>query len=144
VITSDAVSWVVEPVSLPPAKYLESLKTEMKTKTNDPIFLSNNISKLVWYNRCHEGKKINIGCLSLGRARILHMPGELFVEYQLAAKEERPDLFIAMAAYGDYGPGYICTSIAYKQGGYEAGMASGVTDEAEAVLMAAIKNLLLR
>ena len=62
-----------------------------------------------------EGKKTDISCLSLGRARILHMPGELFVEYQLAAKAERPDLFVAMAAYGDYGPEYICTDIAYSR-----------------------------
>ena len=54
-----------------------------------------------------------------GRARVLHMPGELFVEYQLAAQKLRPDLFVAMAAYGDYGPGYIGTEVAYPQGGYE-------------------------
>ena len=58
------------------------------------------------------------------------MPGELFVEYQLAAKALRPDLFIAMAAYGDYGPEYICTDAAYKEGGYEASSASGVTGKA--------------
>jgi hypothetical protein len=141
-ITADGVSWVVESVALAPAKYLESMNKEMKTKAADPIFLTNNISKLVWYKRCKKGKKIDIGCLSLGRARILHMPGELFVEYQLAAKAERPDLFVAMAAYGDYGPEYIGTAIAYKQGGYETGTASGVTEEAEEVLMTAIKNLL--
>ena len=78
----------------------------------------------------------------LGRARILHMPGELFVEYQLAAKAERPDLFIAMAAYGDYGPGYICTAVAYEQGGYEAGPASNVSPEAEDILMKTIRRLL--
>ena len=49
------------------------------------------------------------------------MPGELFVEYQLAAQKFRPDLFVAMAAYGDYAPGYIGTEIAYPQGGYETG-----------------------
>ena len=87
---------------------------------------------------------IDIGCLSVGRARILHMPGELFVEYQLAAKAERKDLFVAMAAYGDYGPGYICTDIAYKEGGYEAGPASGVAPGSEKVLMTAIKKLLYR
>ena len=31
------------------------------------------------------------------------MPGELFVEYQLAAQQMRPNDFVAMAAYGDYG-----------------------------------------
>ncbi len=72
------------------------------------------------------------------------MSGELFVEYQLAAKAERPDLFVAMAAYGDYGPGYIGTAIAYQQGGYEVTeyASSNVTPEVEGVLMAAIKKLL--
>ena len=82
-------------------------------------------------------------CLRLGRARILHLPGELFVEYQLAAKAQRPDLFVAMAAYGDYAPYYIGTAIAYDQGGYETGpTASNVAPEAEEVLMGAIRNLL--
>ena len=72
------------------------------------------------------------------------MPGELFVEYQLAAKAERPDLFVAMAAYGDYGPEYICTDIAYQQGGYEGSDASGVAPGSEKIMMDAIKNLLHR
>ena len=70
------------------------------------------------------------------------MPGELFVEYQLAAKAERPDLFVAMAAYGDYGPGYICTDKAYDEGGYEAGEASGVSAGSEKIIISAIKKLL--
>ena len=71
------------------------------------------------------------------------MPGELFVEYQLAAKAMRRDLHVAMAAYGDYGPGYIGTAAAYRQGGYETSpKASNVTPEAEQVLMAAMKKLL--
>jgi hypothetical protein len=143
-ITSGEVSWNIERVALPPAKHFESLGEEMTEKSGDPVFISNNISKVIWYDRCKSGKKIDITCLSIGNARILHMPGELFVEYQLAAKAERPDLFVAMAAYGDYGPEYICTDIAYKQGGYEGGDASGVAPGSEKILMAAIKNLLHR
>ena len=116
------------------------MTTELKTKADDPIFISNNISKVIWSNRCRDGKKTDIYCLSLGRARILHMPGELFVEYQLAAKAERPDLFVTMAAYGEYGPGYICTDIAYQQGGYEAGDASGVAVGSEKILMTCHKK----
>jgi len=144
VIKAGEVSWIVEPVALSPAQYCENLKTEMKTNANDTLFIANNMSLLTWFNRCREGKKIEISCLAIGSARILHMPGELFVEYQLAAKAERPDLFVTMAAYGDYGPGYICTAIAYKQGGYEAGPAAGVTAQAEPILLAKIKNLLKR
>jgi hypothetical protein len=39
----------------------------------------------------------------------LHLPGELFVEYELAAQAMRPDRFVAVAGYGDYTPGYIGT-----------------------------------
>lgn len=71
------------------------------------------------------------------------MPGELFVEYQLAAKAKRPDLFVAMAAYGDLGPGYIGTADAYKKGGYEVSdRASSVAPEVEGVLMKAMFQLL--
>ena len=71
------------------------------------------------------------------------MPGELFVEYQLAAKSQRPDLFVAMAAYGDYGPWYIGTAKAYEEGGYETSPgATNVGPDAEPVLMAAIAKLL--
>ncbi len=143
-VTTSDVSWTTEAVALPPAKYLEKLNLELKAKADDPVYISNTISKIVWSDRCRQGKKINISCLSIGRARILHMPGELFVEYQLAAKAERPDLFVAMAAYGDYGPEYICTAAAYQEGGYEAGEASGVSPGSEIILMTAIKKLLNR
>ena len=143
-ITSGDISWNIEQVALPAAKHFESLGDELKNKADNPIFISNNISKVIWYERCMAGRKIDICCLSLGRARILHMPGELFVEYQLAARAERPDLFVAMAAYGDYGPEYICTDIAYQQGGYEGSDASGVAPGSEKIIMEAIKNLLHR
>ena len=98
---------------------------------------------MAWLRRCHARRSIDVGCLTLGRARILHMPGELFVEYQLAAKAHRPDLFVCMAAYGDYGPWYIGTAIAYEQGGYETSpTSSNVAPEAEAVLLPAIRKLL--
>jgi len=143
-ISASDISWNIDQIALPPAKSFENLDAVLRNKANDPVFISNNVSKVIWYKRCMAGKKTDICCLSAGRARILHMPGELFVEYQLAAKSERPDLFIAMAAYGDYGPEYICTDIAYRQGGYEGSDASGVAPGSEKIIMAAIKNLLHR
>jgi hypothetical protein len=70
------------------------------------------------------------------------LPGEPFIEYQLGAKAMRPDKFVAVAGYGDYAPGYICTAKAYDEGGYEAGVASGVTAEVETKLMGVIHKLL--
>jgi len=97
---------------------------------------------LAWAKRCESGDKIDVQCLRLGSARVLHMPGELFVEYQLAAQKMRPDLSVMMAAYGDYGPGYIGTADAYGQGGYETGPVSRVAPDVEGVLMSAMKELL--
>jgi hypothetical protein len=143
-IKAGDVSWTVEPVSIPPAKHLAIDKFEAQLRSRDAAFLAQGgASRLAWLRRCQTGRQIDVACLGLGRARILHLPGELFVEYQLAAKAERPDLFVAMAAYGDYAPWYIGTAVAYEQGGYETGpTASNVAPEAEAVLMAAIRKLL--
>jgi prolyl oligopeptidase family protein len=132
-LDTGAVSWVVESVALPPSKYLEKL--EIKAQAD--------ASRLAWVRRCQAGHKIDVTCLKLGRARILHLPGELFVEYQLAAKAQRPDLFVAMAAYGDYAPWYIGTAVAYEEGGYETEpRSSNVSPEVESVLMGAIRKLL--
>jgi hypothetical protein len=139
VAISDA-GWTIEPVALPPARHLSMEKLEAQLAAGDKEF---NASRLAWLRRCRDGYKIEVSCLSLGRARILHLPGELFVEYQLAAKAARPDLFVAVAAYGDYAPWYIGTAIAYEEGGYETSpSASNVAPEVEGVLMAAIRKLL--
>lgn len=141
-ISAGDVRWTVESVALPPANHLQEL--ESKSRNPDAAFLTEGgASRLAWLRRCKSGHKIDVSCLSLGDARILHLPGELFVEYQLAAKAERPNLFVAMAAYGDYGPWYIGTAIAYEQGGYETEpRSSNVAPEVEGVLMAAIRKLL--
>jgi hypothetical protein len=133
------IDWQIDPVELPPASHIEKIEEEMSQK--DHVYLTNNIFKLVWFKRQQDGKKIDLTSLKIGNARILHMPGELCVEYQLAAKEMRPDLFVVMAAYGDYGPYYICSAESYEQGGYEANV-SGVTYEAEAIIMDSLKKLL--
>lgn len=86
---------------------------------------------------------IDIGMLGIRDVRILHLSGELYVEYQLAAKKMRPDLRVMMPACGDYGPGYIGTEVAYSQGGYETSeRASDVATEVEYALMSAIQTLL--
>ena len=54
----------------------------------------------------------------------------------------KPLATVCMAAYGDYGPGYIGTQIAYSQGGYETGYVSRVAPEVEKVLTDATADLL--
>ena len=84
---------------------------------------------------------IELSALGIGPARILHLPGESMIEFQLYAQRIMPDAFVAVAAYGDCGPGYICTEKAFEEGGYEP-TDSLVAPESEALLKAAIRQLL--
>jgi hypothetical protein len=143
-ISAADVIWTVESVALPPATNLTVATLESNLTERAAAFVAaGGPSRLAWLRRCQAGHQLDIQCLRLGRARILHLPGELFVEYQLAAKAMRPDLFVALAAYGDYAPWYVGTAAAYRQGGYETGPdASNVAPEVEAVLMTAMRKVL--
>ncbi len=138
------VRWISRSVALPVSRHLVATNLEAEVKNRDPrLTLEGHASRLAWLRRCEAGHKIDLGCLRVGRARILHLPGELFVEYQLAAKARRPDQFVAVAAYGDYAPWYIGTAAAYEEGGYETEpRSSNVSPEVEQVLTAAMEPLL--
>ena len=142
-LAASDLGWETVPVHLPVAPHLHEAELVRALKKEPSKGYISKADQLAWVKRCQSGHAIDIACLHVGSVRVLHMPGELFVEYQLAAKAMRPDLHVAMAAYGNYGPGYIGTAIAYRQGGYETSpTASNVSPAAEAVLMAAMKKLL--
>ena len=142
-VTGLDVGWESVPVALPPARHLDCDQLAAKLAEWKPNDFFGPSDKLAWLIRCQRGQTIDVGCLRLGQVRVLHMPGELFVEYQLAAKAMRPDLTVAMAAYGDYGPGYIGTEAAYREGGYETSeQASHVDPTVERVLHQAMLQLL--
>ena len=134
------IKWAAVPVALPAKPGLDSIRGLLHQQPS--TFLANNTSKYIWNQRIKAGKKIDFACLTIGDAKIVHLPGEPFIEFQLAAKKMRPDLFVVVAGYGDYAPGYICTAEAYQQGGYEPGMASAVTADGEKIVMKALSQLL--
>ena len=142
-ISADDIGWVVAPVALPPAAHLQQDELREGLSQWKPANYWGSPDKLAWLTRCQNGFQIDLTCLRIGDVRIIHMPGELFVEYQLAAKAMRPDLRIAMAAYGDYGPGYIGTDVGYEQGGYETSQrASNVAQGCEKILTEGLEKLL--
>lgn len=142
-VTSADIGWSSVPVSLPLSPRLDEKDLVEKLKSSAAKGYVSFADQLAWVRRVQSGHRIDITCLRVGDARMLHLPGELFVEYQLAAKAMRPDLHVMMAAYGDYGPAYIGTAAAYPEGGYETGpTSSNVAPEVEPVLMGAMKTLL--
>ena len=63
------------------------------------------------------------------------MPGGLSVVRPASAAGD----FVAVAAYTDLGPGYICTDKAFEEGGYEP-TDTGVGPGSEPLLKAAIRQ----
>jgi hypothetical protein len=110
-------------------------KMELKQRANHARYLA-------FYRLTKAGRRIDLSALRLGSFAVLHMPGELFVEYQLAGAAKRPGELVATAAYGDYGPMYIGTSRSYAEGGYETSAVSRVGPEVEEVLTLAMGALL--
>lgn len=137
------IGWGSELVRLPVGKHMQQDELIEKLKAADPKGYISYADQLAWLERVNAGHKIDITCLRIGDTRMLHLPGELFVEYQLAAKAMRTDLHVMMAAYGDYGPGYIGTAASYPEGGYEtSATSSNVAPEVEPILMDAMRKLL--
>jgi hypothetical protein len=144
-IAAADVEWRVTAVALPVSPLYTAMK-DLEAIVADPkqpeLARLRNARNLAWAQRCAAGDKLDLACLRLGPGYVLFMPGELFIEYQLLAQKMKPNNPVLMAAYGDYGPGYIGTAVAYTQGGYETGPVSRVGPGVEDVLTKALRVLL--
>lgn len=125
--------WRVEPVQLPPRTEPSFGAVKSRQVLDDPkespARRGNAAFQLSWLERLN--RPLEVTCLDFGKALVVHLPGEPFVEYQLYAQEQRKDAFVCVAGYGDGGPGYIPTARAYVEGGYEVGVAlAGPASEA--------------
>jgi len=138
--------WRSQPVQLPPRKDLQEDKLR-QTIANVKESTANRIRaamQLSYLKRCEAKIPIILNGLILNsNTRIIHLPGECFVEYQQYAKFQLEEAFLITASYGDGGPWYIPTAAAYPQGGYEV-TASWVAPESEAIMQEAIKHFLRR
>jgi hypothetical protein len=135
--------WRVEPVKLPPRKE-KSFGAEASRPVLADVKLpkatrGNAAFQMAWLERLD--RPIDLTCLDLGSALVLHLPGEPFIEYQLHAQSLRRGAFVCVAGYGDDGPGYIPTATAYLEGGYEPTVALAAPDS-EAILHLAMAKLL--
>ena len=67
----------------------------------------------------HTELAMPIQALRVGPAVLVAIPGELFVELGLGIKQSRKDLQVFVAGYANGSWGYLPTSDAFGQGGYE-------------------------
>jgi len=83
---------------------------------------------------CASRTPVLLTSLHLGEnIRLLHLPAESFVEYQLFAQELIPAKFVATAAYSDTGAEYIPLERSYSEGGYEPTWAFAAPDTEKAM-----------
>ncbi|MFO0801590.1 MAG: hypothetical protein U0791_00515 [Gemmataceae bacterium] len=140
----DGWEWRFEPVKFLPRKEPSFGEEASRKALEDPKATAakrnNSAYQLAWLKRADT--PIELNCLDFGgKVMTLFLPGEAFIEYQLAAPKLRPDATVQVVAYGDDGTGYIPTAAAYLEGGYEPTVALTSADSEELILMA-MKKLL--
>ena len=139
-----SVSWRTVPVVFPLRTDKGHTLAENRARLSDPkaspIARCRAACRVAFAERIN--RPIDLSMLQIGDVRIVHLPGECVIEYQQFTQQLRPKDFVAVAAYGDVGPGYVCTEKSYTEGGYEPS-ASGVAPQGEKVLQAAIRELVV-
>lgn len=139
------MTWSVEPMQFPlrtdeafseasQRKILSDAKAQASQRRKAAIALA-------WIERVKSAKPVELSCLSIGSVKMLDLPGEPFVQYQLAAQKMRPDRFVCVAGYGDCGMGYIGGDQIFTDlGGYEQSYA--FAGPCEKLLLSKIRKLL--
>lgn len=91
-------------------EHLETVAQDPAQRTEDRILAAMGLSSR---NRVAAGELIDVPCVELGPARLVLLPGESFVGYQLMAQSLAPDAFVVTVGYGECWPGYIPTNAAF-------------------------------
>lgn len=116
------IAWQTKPVVLP---VNETFREEeiLKVVRDEKAAAGARIGaalKVTYLRYASAGMPIVFSCLHLGDAvRVVHLPGEPFIEYQLFAQDDGKQKFVAVAGYGDGGCGYIPLQKSFAEGGYE-------------------------
>jgi hypothetical protein len=97
---------------------------------------------LSWRERVTAGLDIKIPVIDLGAAQLLLLPGESYVEFQLAAQRARPGSFVCVAGYGDGATGYIPTEKHFAEQDPNLGDWCWVAPGSEARMLEAIRAAL--
>ena len=102
---------------------IKQLESQIRNKANSVVNRNRPSFMWSWLRRLKQKTPIVLSSLELNNTRLLHLPAECFIEYQLRAQEIGGEKFVATAAYGDGGPWYIPVKEEYTKGGYEVRVA---------------------
>ncbi len=135
------LSWHHIPVVLQPDPEFPEERV-MKVMQNTATSSSQRISAALRIGFIRHREPIPFTSLHLGDdVRLIHLPGESFVEYQLFAQQQQSGGFVCTASYGDGVTGYIPLEHSFQEGGYEPTQAYASPDS-EKVMKKTITELL--
>lgn len=137
-----SVEWRTEAILPPPqsAPSAPALEADIARADAPPVERLLSAFRLGWLRRVERGLPLVLSCLRLNELSILHLPGEMFVEYQLRARAMREHP-VAVAAYGDDGLWYVPPREEYPGGGYEVDHAFS-REDIDPLMTEAIRRLL--
>lgn len=138
-----SVDWASESILPPPRQEPAAPALEAALANPDGTLAQRLLPafQLGWRERVARGEPLCLSRLQLNDTAVLHLPGEMFVEYQLRARALRPGRPVLVAAYGDDGLWYVPTKDEYPAGGYEIDVAFS-RDDVDEIMMGAIRRLL--
>jgi hypothetical protein len=124
-VAVESAQWRSVPILPPPRSTLLADRLQQQIGNRDGPVVSRNrpAYMLSWLRRLEREIPVVLSCLHVNHARLLHLPGECFIEYQLRASGLATDSFVASAAYGDGGTWYVPVKEEYPNGGYEVSVA---------------------
>ena len=104
------------------ASYIEVQNANLKYLGAEDLMHFSDANKAGKLRLLDQENPAEIQVLGIGDARIVGLPGEVFVEFAQDIKARSPYLntFVVTIANGCL-PGYVCTKESYKIGGYETG-----------------------
>jgi hypothetical protein len=139
----NTVTWKTAEILPSPRASLHAanLAQTVATKTESVMNRNRSAYELAWLHRFDRKIPFVLSALHLGGVKLLHLPAEVFIEYQLRAQQMQPDDFVCTAAYGDGGPWYIPVKEEYPHGGYEVSVAL-CAPEVDDLLTAGIRHVL--
>jgi hypothetical protein len=124
-----------------PGFTVEDLRRKLTTETK-PFQQCLAALALSWRKRADAGHRIELPLLDFGAAQLLILPGEAYIEYQLAAQRVRPESFVLVAGYGEGATGYIPTEKHFEDKDPNLGDWCWVAPGSEERLLAALRQAL--
>ncbi len=97
---------------------------------------------LSWRKRADAGHTIDVPVIDFGPARLMLLPAEAYVEFQLFAQQQQRDSFVMTLGYGECAPGYVPIERAWAEGDTNLGDWCWVAPGAEPAMKQAIAKAL--